>query len=429
MSIESRPYSGSGVTRPADTALPGMTGAEVPAADAVHRAPTPCELSIVLPCLNEAETIATCVSKARASLAKLGVVGEVIVADNGSTDGSQDIAVAQGARVIAVPARGYGAALRGGIAAARGEYVLMADADDSYALDDLGGFLDRLRSGADLVMGNRFTGGIEPGAMPALHRYLGNPVLSRLGQAFFRVPIGDFHCGIRAFRRDRIVGLRLQTDGMEFASEMIVRATVSGLRIEEVPTVLRPDGRSHPPHLRTWRDGWRHLKFLLAFSPRWLMLYPGLLLTVVGAAGLVWLSFGTLTVGEISFSVQTMLACATATVAGLQAIGLAVLARSYAAKLQLLPPHAGLDRALLRFSLERGVLVGVVASVFGVAAFVVAVVRWGSAGFGNLDPTTSMRLPIWGMVLIVGGLQAIMISFMLSMTRADESADPAPPSA
>jgi hypothetical protein len=376
-------------------------------------------LSIVLPCLNESETLAVCVRKALASLERLGVAGEVIVADNGSTDGSQAIATAEGARVVPVSRRGYGAALRGGIDAARGTYVLMADADDSYALDDLGPFLERLRGGADLVMGNRFAGGIEPGAMPPLHRYLGNPVLSRMGRVFFRIPVGDFHCGIRAFRRDRIIELGMQTDGMEFASEMVVRASLTKLRIEEVPTVLRPDGRSRPPHLRTWRDGWRHLRFLLALSPRWLMLYPGLLLLALGGTGLVWLSFGTLTVGDISFSVQTMLACATATVAGIQTIGLAVVARSYAADLKLLPTQPGLERTLERFTLERGVALGVLSTLLGIVAFAVAVVLWGSHGFGTLDPTSSMRLPIWGMVLVVSGLQVFLVSFTLSLGKIE----------
>lgn len=378
-----------------------------------------CELSIVLPCLNEAETLAVCVRKAMASLARLGIAGEVIVADNGSTDGSQAIAVAEGARVVPVPRRGYGAALRGGIEAANGVYVLMADADDSYALDDLGAFVDQLRAGADLVMGNRFAGGIEPGAMPPLHRYLGNPVLSRIGRVFFRIPVGDFHCGMRAFRRDKIIALGMQTDGMEFASEMVVRASLTGLRIEEVPTTLRPDGRTRPPHLRTWRDGWRHLRFLLSLSPRWLMLYPGLLLFTIGIVGLVWLSFGTLTIGDISFSVHTMLACATVTIAGIQTIGLAVVARSYASDLRLLPVQKGLERALKRFTLEWGVTVGIICTLLGIGAFVIAVAAWGSVGFGSLDPAESMRLPIWGMVLAISGLQVFFVSFTLGLNRIE----------
>lgn len=375
------------------------------------------ELSIVLPCLNEAETLAICIRKARGSLRELGVQGEVIVADNGSTDGSQAIAEAEGARVVAIARRGYGAALLGGIEAAEGQFVLMADADDSYALDDIGGFVRELRAGADLVMGNRFKGGIAPGAMPFLHRYLGNPVLSRIGRVFFDIPVGDFHCGIRAFRRDAVLALGMQTDGMEFASELVVRSSLAKLKIVEVPTTLRPDGRSRPPHLRTWHDGWRHLRFLLAFSPRWLMLYPGLVLFIVGGVGLVWLSFGTLTIGNVSFSSQTMLFCATAVIVGMEMVGLATVCRAYATDLGLLPPHQSLGRALRRLTLERGLIIGALGVVAGIASFVLAFIRWGEVGFGALDPASSMRIPIWGMLLIVGGLQLILVSFTLSLSQ------------
>jgi hypothetical protein len=384
------------------------------------------ELTVVLPCLNEAETLAVCIRKARASMRELGVVGEVVVADNGSTDGSQEIAEREGARVVPIARRGYGAALRGGIAAAQGTYVLMADADDSYALDDIGPFLDALRGGADLVMGNRFAGGIAPGAMPWLHRYLGNPVLSRLGRVLFRTPINDFHCGMRAFRKEKLLALGMRTEGMEFASEMVVRASLSDLRIVEVPTTLRPDGRSRPPHLRTWRDGWRHLRFLLALSPRWLMVFPGLVLTLVGLIGMVWLSFGTLRIGQVAFSLQTMLVCATATIMGTQALGLATVARSYATHLGLLPVHAGLERALQRVTVERGVIAGVLCILAGAAAFVAAFVSWGSHDFGTLDPTTSLRLPTWGMVLVVGGLQLVMVSFTMSLTQIGTEPSPTP---
>lgn len=384
------------------------------------------ELSIVMPCLNEAETLAVCIRKALTSIRELGLVGEVLIADNGSTDGSQEIAIAEGARVVDIPRRGYGAALRGGIEAARGTFVLMADADDSYALDDIGAFVVELRNGADLVMGNRFKGGIAPGAMPFLHRYLGNPVLSRIGRALFRTPIGDFHCGIRAFRRDKIRLLGMKTDGMEFASEMVVRASIQQLTIVEVPTTLRPDGRSRPPHLRTWRDGWRHLRFLLAFSPRWLMLYPGLTLLIVGTLGMVLLSFGSVSIGSVTFSVQTMLACATAAILGLQMIALAAVSRSYATHLGLLPQHLGLERAVQRVSLERGVVLGSVAIALGIAAYIIAVARWGETSFGQLDPA-SFRLPIWGMVLVVAGLQLIMVSFTMSLTEiGDDAAHLAP---
>jgi glycosyltransferase involved in cell wall biosynthesis len=384
---------------------------------AAESAAPPCELTILMPCLNEAETLAICIRKARASLGELGIDGEVLIADNGSDDGSQEIARAEGARVVPIPRRGYGAALQGGIEAARGRYVLMADADDSYALDDIGGFVEALRAGSDLVMGNRFQGGIAPGAMPPLHRYLGNPALSLVGRLFFKIPIGDFHCGMRAFRRDRILELGMRTDGMEFASEMVVRASLNHFAITEVPTTLRPDGRSRAPHLRTWRDGWRHLRFLLAFSPRWLMFYPALILLVVGGIGLLWLSFGPQQIGGVAFSVQTMLACATAVIAGIQTIGLATVSRSFAAHLGLLPPSERVEDWLERITLERGLIVGVIAVALGFAAFIVALIRWGSQGFGQLDPLTTMRLPILGMVLIIGGLQLIMVSFTMSLSK------------
>jgi hypothetical protein len=378
--------------------------------------PEQLELSVVLPCLNEAETLETCIRKARRSLAELGVRGEVVVADNGSTDGSQAIAEAAGARVVPIARRGYGAALRGGIEAARGRYVLMADADDSYALDDLGPFVTALRSGAQLVMGNRFQGGIAPGAMPFLHRYLGNPILSWAGRRFFRVPIGDFHCGMRAFDRDALLALGMQTDGMEFASETVVRSALAGLRITEVPTTLRQDGRSRPPHLRTWADGWRHLRFLLAFSPRWLFLYPALVMLAVGLLGLGVLSIGAVQVGDVSFGIHTMLACATLVVLGLQVGGLALVARAYASRLALLPPSARLEKWLDRITLERGLILGLTAVLLGIGAFVLALATWGAQGFGQLDPVETMRLPIVGMVLVVGGCQVASTAFAISLT-------------
>jgi glycosyltransferase involved in cell wall biosynthesis len=377
------------------------------------------ELSVVLPCLNEAETLATCIKKARGSMEALGVEGEIVVADNGSTDGSQSIAEALGARVVPVPERGYGAALRTGIAAAEGRFVIMADADDSYALDDLGPFVEALRGGADLVMGNRFAGGIEPGAMPALHRYLGNPVLSWVGRLFFRVPINDFHCGMRGFRRDRIMGLGLTTVGMEFASEMVVRSAINGLNITEVPTTLKPDGRSRAPHLRTWRDGWRHLRFLLAFSPRWLFLYPAVFLVVVGAAVFTRLAVGPVTIGSVTFDIQTMIAAASAIIVGIQAGVLAMVSRAYASSLGLLPRSDRVERFLDRFTLEWGLIVGFAMTLAGIGSFVLAVLNWRETDFGALT-TEDMRLPLLGMLLIVAGSQVILGSFLLSLTRIGE---------
>jgi len=381
----------------------------------------PCELTVVLPCLNESETLARCIRKAYESFRVLDIVGEVIVADNGSTDGSQEIAEAEGARVVKVPARGYGAALRGGIEAVRGPYALMADADDSYALDDIGDFVDALRRGADLVIGNRFDGGIEPGAMPFLHRRVGNPALTQLGRLFFRAPIGDFHCGIRAFRTDAVRDLRLRTNGMEFASEMVVRATLDHLSIVEVPTVLRPDGRSRRPHLRTWRDGWRHLKFLLAFSPHWLFLYPALALFFVGAIGLGALAFGPRAAGGVHFATQTMLACATAVIAGIQILGLWVIARLYASQLQLMPTSARFNHWVRRFTPERGLIAGLVLFVGGIVCFGVAIFHWGSAGFGNLNLPSTIRLPIFAMVLVIAGLQVTMVSFVTTLTEIESA--------
>src|ERR1700761_2702280 len=254
--------------------------------------PAPLELTILMPCLNEAETIEVCVRKAMGYLARSGVAGEVLIADNGSTDGSQGLGEALGARVVPVPQKGYGAALIGGIAAAKGRFVIMGDADDSYDFENLDGMVERLRGGADLVMGNRFKGGIAPGAMPPLHRYLGNPVLSFIGRLFFSIPVGDFHCGLRGFSRESMLKLGLQSPGMEFASEMVVKAALHELRIEETPTTLKPAGRSRPPHLKTWRDGWRHLRFLLLHSPRWLFIYPGVLLILLGLAGSAVLAHG-----------------------------------------------------------------------------------------------------------------------------------------
>jgi hypothetical protein len=316
-----------------------------------------------------------------------------------------------------VPAPGYGAALMGGIQSARGRYVIMGDADDSYALEALDPFVVELRRGTQLVMGNRFAGGIEPGAMPPLHRYVGNPVLSFLGRLFFHNDIGDFHCGLRGFRRDDILALDLRTTGMEFASEMVVKASLFGLSIGEVPTILRRDGRSHPPHLRTWRDGWRHLRFLLAFSPRWLFLYPGLLLFVVGLLASLWLLPQPRQVGSSVLDLQALVFTTLAMLAGATALWFAVLAKAVAIAEGLLPEDRRFRRFLEIASLERIVGVGGLVLLVGVLGLLVAVVRWGQADFGPLDIQSSLRSTLVSSALAFLGLQAVLSGFLLSLVR------------
>ena len=372
-----------------------------------------CELTILMPCLNEAETLGICIDKARGYLAASGIAGEVVIADNGSTDGSREIAEGLGARVVPVPQRGYGAALLGGIAAAKGRYVIMGDADDSYDFSALDLYMERLRAGDQLVMGNRFKGGIKPGAMPPLHKYLGNPVLSWAGRRFFRIPIGDFHCGLRGFERDAIRSLKLNTPGMEFASEMVVKASLRGLRIAEVPTTLSPDGRSRPPHLRSWRDGWRHLRFLLLFSPRWLFLYPGLFLMLLGLGSMAWLIGGPRQLGGLSLGVNTLMYSAAALVCGFQAAAFAIFAKVYAIKAELLPDDPRIRKLIEIFSMEIGIVLGALLFLGGLAASAYAVGLWGVASFGPLDPEQSLRLVIPAATALILGLQVLFSSFFL----------------
>jgi hypothetical protein len=373
------------------------------------------ELSIVMPCLNEAETLAVCVKKAKAFIADNGLSGEVIVADNGSTDGSQQIANALGARIVHVPARGYGAALIGGIEAARGKYVAMGDADDSYDFGGLMPFVEQLREGADLVMGNRFQGGIAPGAMPPLHRWLGNPVLSFLGRTFFDIPVGDFHCGLRAFNRERIQELGCSAPGMEFASEMVVKAAIEKLDIREVPTTLQPDGRSRPPHLRTWRDGWRHLRFLLIFAPKFLFLYPGVALALAGLVGVLGLIGGDVKLGGVEFGVHTMIFAAMAVLMGSQLIGLSVMARRYGTIAGMWPESGLMRRVRNWFSVERACILGGLMLAGGIAGAVTATAIWASTDFGGLNPAALMRLTIPSMLLGCVGLQMVVTAFFIGL--------------
>jgi hypothetical protein len=374
------------------------------------------ELTILMPCLNEAETIATCIDKAHGFLARSGVAGEILIADNGSSDGSVEYALARGARVIAVTERGYGAALRAGIAAARGRYVIVGDADDSYDFSRLEPFLARLRGGSDLVMGNRFTGGIAPGAMPFLHRYLGNPVLSLIGRMFFRSGIRDFHCGLRGLRRDAILALDLRTTGMEFASEMVVRAALNGLAIAEVPTTLAVDGRSRPPHLRTWSDGWRHLRFLLMFSPRWLFLYPGTALFALGLLGTVVLLPGPLMLTpRFGLDDHTFLVAAIAILVGVQVVGFGVIARHFAAANGLLPRSKSLDGLMARVSMERGLLIALTLMCGGIGGVAWSLWQWAALDFGPLTAPEVTRVLTLSLVLIATSVQLAFTVFLLGI--------------
>ena len=378
------------------------------------------ELTVLMPCLNEAQTVGRCVAKARAYLERAGIAGEVLVADNGSTDGSREIAAAAGARVVPVGRKGYGAALTGGIQAARGRYVIMGDADDSYDFTQLDGFVARLRAGDALVMGNRFAGGIRPGAMPTLNRYLGNPVLSFIGRWLFAAPVGDFHCGIRGFDRRAILALDLRAAGMEFASEMVVKATLAGLRISEVPTTLSPDGRGRPPHLRPWRGGWRHLRFMLLRSPRWLFLYPGLALTVVGLVLASVLTFRSIPIpGVFTLDINGLLYFAIAALVGVQVSFFGLFAEALARKLNLRVDH-GLPETLLRLaSLEGSIALGAALVLAGLAGAAYAVVRWGEQSFGPLIPSQMMRITIPSVTTLAIGTQILFGGFLLGFIEAE----------
>jgi hypothetical protein len=373
------------------------------------------ELTVVMPCLNEAETVATCVHKAVKFIADSGINGEVVVADNGSTDGSQRLAEDAGARVVNVKDKGYGNALMGGILAARGEYVIMGDADDSYDFSNLMPFVTELRNGADLVMGNRFKGGIAPGAMPKLHRYLGNPVLSSVGRLFFRSPIGDFHCGLRGFRKDSALKLSLQATGMEFASEMVVKATLAKQKITEVPTTLSKDGRSRPPHLRSWRDGWRHLRFLLLFSPRWLFFLPGLVLLVAGLVIGAIVAVGPLTIGDVTFDVDTLVAASAMVVIGFQSVLFWLFTQVYAGSEGFLPEEPKVQRLLGKLSLERGLLAGAAIGVAGLVGLIFSLTYWQANSFGQLNYEHALRLMVPSVTALVVSCQLILGTFFLSI--------------
>ncbi len=380
------------------------------------------ELSVVMPCLNEADTLAVCIRKAIAAMDQAGIVGEVIVADNGSTDGSREIAVREGARLVDVAARGYGSALKGGIAAARGRFVLMGDADDSYDFGEIPAFVERLRQGDELVQGCRLAKGggkVMPGAMPFLHKWWGNPMFSAMARWWFKAPINDIHCGMRAFTKDLFHRLELQTSGMEFASEMIIKASLRGARISEVPITLHPDGRqSHGPHLRTFRDGWRHLRFFLVFSPKWLFLIPGVALILLGLVG-YGLALPGAEIARVRFDANTLLFSSVFILCGFQAILFWGLSHAYAVNQGLLPRGPGYDRFFQRVNLERGVWVGLGLFLVGAVLLLMVLVEWFGSDFGDLIYAETMRRTVPGATLTALGFQVVLGSFFASIIGLD----------
>jgi len=375
------------------------------------------ELSVVMPCLNEAETLKACIEKVQRAFREHGIAGEIILADNGSTDGSPGIAARMGARVVVVESKGYGSALRGGIAAARGKYIIMGDADDSYDFAQIPLFLEKLRAGFDLVMGNRFKGGIKCGAMPPLHRYLGIPVLTAIARLLFGSPLNDNHCGLRGFRKSAFLKMGLRATGWEFGSEMILRANLLAMRITEIPITLSPDGRSRPPHLRTWHAGWEHLRLMLLYSPRWLFLYPGSVLVAVGLLTGLWLMPGPRRVADVTFNVHTLLYAAAAVLLGFQAIAFSAFTKVFGVSQGLLPQDPRLDRALRWASLEAGLVVGGLLVLAGLGGSVYALGLWGSRQFGPMDATNTLRIVIPAVVCLTLGFEIVLSSFFLSVLR------------
>lgn len=369
----------------------------------------PIEVTVVMPCLNEERTVAVCIRKALDSMKRMGVNGEVVIADNGSTDQSREIAREAGARVVEVAAKGYGAALRGGIEAAAGAYIIMGDSDDSYDFGNLEPFIEKLRAGSDLVMGNRFLGGIAPGAMPPLHRYLGNPVLSFIGRLLFRTPIRDFHCGLRGFSKAAFERMDLRTTGMEFASEIVVKASLHRMNITEVATTLKPDGRDRPPHLRSWHDGWRHLRFLLIFCPRWLFLYPGFAML---ATGLLLALFVLMTGAQRANSLLFAMALVAI---GFQSISFSLIVRRFAEKEGLLPNKQSFNRLLKYLTLERGVALGCTVFGLGLVGFASATVYWARTGFGEFPRVLTQTVVVPSAFALVMGVQIVLNSFVLSI--------------
>lgn len=384
------------------------------------------EVSVVMPCLNEERTLAHCIDTIQKSLAESSLLGEIIVADNGSQDRSKEIAMQRGARLVLVAERGYGNALRGGIAAARGRYIVFGDADESYDFADVPRFVNKLREGHELVMGNRFAGKIQDGAMPWLHRYLGNPVLSAIGRLFFKVKVGDFHCGLRGLSKLAYERMELRSTGMEFATEIIIKASILGLRVGEIPIELRPDGRDRPPHLRTWRDGWRHLRFMMLMCPRWLFWWPGILIFLVSFSLALILELGALIVGPMRFSIHTLLVAGAGMIVAVQLLTFAVYTEQLAALIGLQKVE---HRKRSVWSLELGLAVGLGLIMLGIGILMWTTMAWSRTGFGSLDPELTMRSVIPAVLCIIHGSQLTFGSFFLGFLNLAKSQLAKPPHA
>lgn len=373
------------------------------------------ELSIIMPCLNEAETLERCIQKAKRFISTHQINGEIIIGDNGSTDGSLDIARREQVRIVNVPVRGYGAALYYASMEAHGKYLIMGDSDDSYDFSNLMPFVEKLREGYDLVMGNRFKGGIAPGAMPWKNRYIGNPVLSTVGRILFKSDIRDFHCGIRGFSKEAFLKMDLRTTGMEYASEMVIKSTLLKLKIIEVPTTLDKDGRSRPPHLRPWRDGWRHLRFMLLYSPNWLFIYPGAIGMIAGIFLSVWLLTGMKTIGTLHIDIHTLLYASALILVGFNCIAFGIYAKIFTARQNLIPESKNTEKFIKNFKLEQGLILGAVIFLTGLAGSLYAIASWREKDFGVLNPTDTMRVVIPSITLITLGIQIIFSSFFYSI--------------
>ena len=372
-------------------------------------------VTVVMPCLNEAQTLETCIKKAQSYFTNNNIDGEIIIADNGSTDGSQELAQKLGAKVVSIPEKGYGNALKGGINQAKGDYIIMGDADDSYDFSKLELFINKLNEGADFVIGNRFKGGIEKNAMPFLHKYLGNPVLSFLGRLFFNSKIGDFHCGLRGFTKEAYQKLELTTSGMEFASELIVKAHLNNLNIAEVPTILHKDGRNRKPHLNTWQDGWRHLRFLLLYSPKWLFFYPSVLMMLTGFILSLFLIIAPIKIGNIVFDVHTLLYSTALFIIGFQFFVFYGLTKVFAVTHKLLPKSDRYDAIFKFISLEKGIVIGFLFTIIGIILSIFGFSIWSKENFGPLNVTETLRIIIPAVSIIVIGIQIILFSFFFSI--------------